>query len=108
MLRNDGRFIFFSQAIRSQTQAYALSFVGVIADYMTTQIGLARGFVETHPLYNSFYSLAIFWMACTILALTLPKERRWGQAILFISGWSFLGAINNLLVLSGIFGGLVI
>jgi hypothetical protein len=108
MLRNDGRLILVSQAIRSQTQAYALSFMGVTADYLTTRIGLTRGFVETHPIYNPFYALAIFWMACTVLALALPKGRRWDSAILFISGWSFLGAVNNILVLLGIFGGLMI
>ena len=107
-LRDDGRVIFLSQAIRGQTPAYTLSLLGVAADFITTQIGLARGFVETHPLYNPFFSLTIFWMACTVLALTLPRGKMWGRAILFISSWSLLGAVNNILVLLGVFGGLII
>jgi hypothetical protein len=47
-------------------------------------------------------------MGCTILAIALPRGRWWDRAVLFISGWSFLGAVNNVLVLLGIFGGLMI
>ena len=107
-IRDDGHVTFLSQAIRSQASAYTLSLLGVAADFVTTQIGLASGFAETHPLYNPFSSLAIFWTACTILALTLPRGRIWGRSILFISSWSLLGAVNNILVLLGVFGSLVI
>jgi len=106
MLRVDERLLYASQAIRGQSPAYALSLVGVVADYLTTQVGLARGFVETHPLYSPIIALAIFWAACTVLALALPRGRWWDRAILLISGWSLLGAANNVLVILGVFGGL--
>jgi len=108
MLRVDERLLYVSQAIRGQSPAYTLSLIGVVADYATTQIGLARGFVETHLNYNPLSALAIFWMGCTILAIALPRGRWWDRAVLFISGWSFLGAVNNILVLLGVFGVLIL
>jgi len=43
-----------------------------------------------------------------VLTLSLPRGRWWEGSIRFIAAWSFLGAINNTLVILGVFSGLVI
>jgi len=81
------------------------NYVEVIA---TTTIGLSMGFVETHPQYHPFKALAIFWGAITVLTVTLPKTRIWRIGINALALLPYLGAINNTLVILGIFPGLQI
>jgi len=84
-----------------------MAWLGCIADYVTTQIGTQLcGLIETHPQYNPLIALAIFTCSIAVLDLTLPKRTRWNIAILTFSTLSWLGAINNILVLLGIFNGL--
>jgi len=88
--------------------AFVISLMGVAADYVSTCLGLGRGFYETHLQYHPLLALAIFWVAVAVLALSLPRGRWWEGSIRFIAAWSFLGAVNNTLVILGIFGGLII
>ena len=78
---------------------FIVSLGGVLLDYVTTTIGLSLGFRETHPHYSPVYALLIFWGCLTILHLTLPKAWVWRLNIHIIAFLSYLGAVNNLLVL---------
>jgi len=44
----------------------------------------------------------------SVLVLFLPRGRWWEESIRFIAAWSLLGAVNNTMVILGVFGGLVI
>jgi len=87
---------------------FILSLGGVLADYVTTTIGLGLGFTETHPQYHPLTALAIFWGAITVLTLTMPRRSPWNLAVHGIALVSFLGGVNNLLVILGVFPGLPI
>jgi len=87
---------------------FLISLGGVLSDYVTTMIGLGLGFYETHPNYHPVWALLIFWSAIAILVLTLPKKRLWTIGINGLALMSYLGAVNNTLVILGLFSGLVI
>ena len=87
---------------------YLLVVLGVVFDWTTTQIGLSRGFYETHSVYTPLNAFAIFMAALIFLDLLLgdfPFKRQYQSVIACMS---FLGAINNILVLLGVFGGLIL
>jgi len=88
--------------------ALPIALLGVVSDWITTQVGLSMGYYETHLMYNPILALAIFWTAIIFLLTVLPKGRRWNYAIYFLASWSFLGAVNNTLVIMGVFSGLVV
>lgn len=94
--------------VEGRLSAFLVSLIGVAADYVSTRVGLDRGFYETHAQYHPLLALAIFWTAVAVLVLSLPRGRWWEGSIRFIASWSFLGAVNNTLVILGVFGGLVI
>ena len=81
---------------------YLVSLIGVLSDYLTTHIGLGLGFTETNPSYHPILALTIFWGALYFLTLTLPKNRVWkiGRSSLALA--SFLGAINNVVVITSL------
>ena len=85
---------------------FLISLSGIIADYITTRIGLGLGFYETHLQYHPAYALIIFWGALALLTFTLPKSKFWGTTKYVIASASFLGAVNNTLVIFGFFSGL--
>ena len=87
---------------------FLISLVGIIADYFTTSIGLGLGFYETHSQYHPAYALIIFWSALTVLTLTLPKRGFWDMTKNVIASASFIGSVNNILVILGIFSGWII
>lgn len=87
---------------------FLISLAGVIADYFTTSIGLGLGFHETHTQYHPALAIVIFWSALTLLTLTLPEGRTWRIGKNILASTSFLGFINNTLVILGVFSGLVI
>lgn len=87
---------------------FLISLSGILLDYWTTTIGLSMGFVETHPEYHPLKALAIFWGAITILTAILPKTKMWRLSINLLATLPYLGAINNMLVILGIFPGLQI
>ncbi|MEM2188885.1 MAG: hypothetical protein QXT16_08150 [Candidatus Caldarchaeum sp.] len=87
---------------------YLIVLCGVLSDYVTTIIGLSMPHIyETHPEANPLIALAIFFAVITVLKLTMP-EGGWRKAPYIFAAVSFLGAINNILVILGIFPGLVI
>ena len=87
---------------------FILSLAGVLSDYATTRIGLSLGFYETHPQYHPVLALVIFWGAIALLSATLPKKGFWRLSVSGLASTSYLGAINNILVILGLFSGLVI
>jgi hypothetical protein len=87
---------------------FILSLGGVLSDYLTTRIGVSLGFYELHPHYNPILALFIFWGAVALLTVTLPKKRLWNLSINGLASVSYLGMINNILVILGIFSGLVL
>ena len=99
MLRSDNSKLFLP---------FLISLAGIIADHMTTLTGLSLGLYETHPQYHPALALIIFWAALTVLTLTLPKKRIWEMSKSVLASASFLGAVNNTLVILGVFQGLVI
>ncbi|MFH0749284.1 MAG: hypothetical protein V1915_05165 [Candidatus Bathyarchaeota archaeon] len=85
---------------------FFISLIGVLADYVTTTVGLNLGFYETHPQYHPAWALLIFWGCLTVLTLTFPKRRFWEMTKNAIASASFLGSVNNTLVIFKIFSGL--
>lgn len=88
--------------------ALPIALLGVVSDWITTQAGLGMGYYETHLSYSPFFAIAIFWYAMVFLLMAMPRGRKWDAAICFLASWSFLGALNNALVMMGVFSGLVI
>ena len=79
---------------------YLVSLVGVLSDYLTTNIGVGMGFTETNLSYNPILSLAVFWGTLCFLTLTLPKHRVLNISRNIVVLTSFLGAINNIVVIT--------
>ena len=95
--------------LKSWMLPFLLVLGGVITDYATTTIGLnfCTGLYETHQQYNPIWALAIFWAAIATLTLVLPKKKPWTIGINGLALASYLGAINNTLVILGLFTGIV-
>lgn len=87
-------------------QPFVISLAGIVADLITTRIGLGMGFYETHLQYQPIYALMIFWGTLTILTLALPKGKFCATAKNVLASAAFLGSVNNTLVIFGIFSGL--
>ena len=87
---------------------FLISLIGVMTDYFTTCVGLNLGFCEIHPQYHPALALAIFWGASALLTFALPKRKVWNLSRNIIASASFLGAVNNTLVILRVFSGLTI
>ena len=93
---------------RALIMPFIIALIGIVADYLTTSIGLSLGFYETHPQYHPVIALAIFWIVLSLLTLALPNKKEWIICKNLIASASFLGSVNNTLVMLRIFPGLVI
>lgn len=78
---------------------------GVISDYLTTAVGLGMGFCESNPEYNPVVSLLVFFAIIAVLTLAVPRNRPWNLSFYVIGAASYLGAVNNVLVMSGLLSG---
>ena len=85
---------------------FLLTLGGVFSDYITTSIGLGLGHYESQPNYHPLLALLVFWGITAVLVLLLPKERPWRISINTLMLTSYLGAVNNALVILGVFAGL--
>ena len=83
-----------------------IAVLGVASDFVSTQVGLARGLQERHPLYSPISSLAIIWTLLTVPALALPRGNTRRMLIFAIAWLTFIGVLNNLFVITGIFRGM--
>jgi hypothetical protein len=93
-------------SIGSWILPFLLALGGVVSDYVTTTIGLGMGFYETHPQYHPFWAILCFWGALTILTLALPRKKPWTLCVNGLASASYLGFVNNALVILGIFPGI--
>jgi hypothetical protein len=80
---------------------FLIAFVGVFADYITTTIGLQRGFVETNLQYHPVLALTMFWGSLLLLTITTQRTRACELGKTLFASTSLLGATNNILVLTG-------
>ena len=84
---------------------FAIAVTVILLDYLSTLMGLSLGLRELHPNYHPIWAGVVFSMALTLLAFTLPRDQ-WGRrCIVGIASCSYVGAINNALVLLDIFPG---
>lgn len=92
---------------------YILVTLGVVSDYITTQLGLSsllaeNTFHETHLVYAPLTAAFIFFGAMVIMQIILGDFKHKTLYMSIIACFSFEGAINNILVMLGVFGGLII
>ena len=103
---------------------FVISALGLLFDFMTTAIALSNPYMipetiiyETHPKawpYGALIGIFIFWGLIEILERFEPEgERRW--FLLFYWAWiymiavqTWIGPVNNSLVMAGVFDGLQI
>ena len=86
---------------------YLVASIGIITDIITAKIaerftyGLGNfpSYIESHSQYSPVFALILFFSAITILKWTMPKGKLWDMGILAFSLLSFLGAVNNILVI---------
>jgi disulfide bond formation protein DsbB len=84
---------------------FVIAATEILLDYLFTGMGLSLEIRELHPNYHPVWAGVVFSVALTVLTFTLPRDR-WGRlCILGIASCSYVGAINNALVLLGIFPG---
>lgn len=87
---------------------YLVCLVGILSDYLTTTIGLGLGFYETNA-FHPISAIATFWGALGILSLSqTPKSQLYGMSKNVVVLASFIGVVNNILVITGFFSGLKI
>jgi len=89
---------------------FLIALGGVLSDYATTMYALnfCTGLYETHPHYSPVWALLIFWGALALLTLTLPKKKPWSLSINSLAFASYIGAINNILVILNLFPGITV
>ena len=92
--------------LKSWMPPFILALGGIISDYISTTIGLGLGFHETNPQYHPLWALLYFWGALTVLTLTLPKSKNWKFIIYVLALTTYIGLINNILVILGVFPGI--
>ena len=89
--------ILLPSRLDTRFMALSIAFLGVVSDWITTQVGLGMGYYETHLMYNPVLALAIIWTAIIFLLMVLPRGGRWDYAIYFLASWSFIGAREDMI-----------
>ena len=89
----------FTSRVMTRVPPYFLAGVGVLADVLTTLLGLSRGFIEAHPNFNPLVALLVFW--AVIFTAEWSSSGRHKHLVLAVSSIAFIGAIHNTLVLCG-------
>jgi hypothetical protein len=84
---------------------FLLALVGVILDYMCTTIGLTMGFYEINPQYHPVWALLYFWGVMVMFALFMPKNKIRMLSLYGFAAVSYMGVVNNTLVILGLFHG---
>ena len=80
---------------------------GIILDYLTTSVGLQCGLSEANPAYHPLWAVLVFFSLITLLTVLSRSQRDMKWSIIGFASLSYLGAINNTLVLLGLFPGLL-
>jgi hypothetical protein len=92
--------------LRSFAPPFLFTLGGIILDYESTTIGLSIGFIETHPQYHPVWALLYFWGAMVVFTLLIPKRKICKFSLYGFTLFSYLGVLNNILVILGLFPGL--
>jgi hypothetical protein len=91
---------------RSFLPPFLLALCGVILDYVFTTMGLTMGFYEMNPQYHPAWALLYFWGIMVMFALFMPKRKIRMLSLYGLSAVSYMGVLNNALVILGLFRGL--
>ena len=102
MFSNSGSF----WVVRSLTP-FLLALGGISTDFLTTQIGLNIGLREANRNYHPLYACVIFFSVLYLLTKLLPPQKLWKRLTVGVALLSYFGAVHNILVLLGIFPGIV-
>ena len=94
--------------VETWMQPFLMALCGVLSDYVTTILGLRMGFCEACPQYHPVWALLVFWGSITILTIALPRKKPWNLGAIGLSAASYLGAVNNILVILGLTSGIAI
>jgi len=89
-------------SLETWMRPFFVALCGVLSDYVTTILGLHMGFCEACPKYHPVWALTVFWGSIAILTLALPREKPWNLGAIGLSAASYLGALNNILVILGL------
>ena len=81
---------------------FIISGLGIVSDFMTTQLWLMKGLREAHLFYSPIYAFTIFWLLLTVATFALPKRPVWRLTVVGLASISFLGAFNNIFLILGI------
>jgi hypothetical protein len=84
---------------------FFLTLGGIIADYISTTIGLGMGLSEINTQYNPLWALLVYWGAIMILYLTCYQKKLWIVGANAVALTSYLGFINNILSILRVFPG---
>ena len=80
---------------------------GIILDYLTTSVGLQCGLSEANPAYHPLWAVLVFFSLIAVLTVFSRRQRYMKWSVIGFASLSYLGAINNTLVLLGLFPGLL-
>ena len=95
-------------SLRSFVLPFLLALGGIISDYVSTSIGLNMGLYETNPQYHPVWALLYFWGIMAMFTLLLPRKKIRLLSLYGLATTSYLGIINNILVILGMFPGIQI
>jgi len=87
---------------------FLLALGGIILDYISTTIGLSMGLYETNPQYHPVWALLYFWGIMTVFTLLISKKKVRMVSLYGLAITSYLGIVNNALVILGMFPGIQI
>lgn len=94
-----------STSLKSWMLPFFLTLGGIIADYVSTTIGLGMGLCEINTQYNPLWALLVYWGAIMILYLTCYQKKLWTVGANAVALTSYLGFINNTLSILRVFPG---
>jgi hypothetical protein len=95
----------FHSYIRDLGIPFGVASIGIISDYLTTSIGLQCGFSEANPAYHPLWAVLVFFSLIALLTLFSRRQRHTKWTVIGFASLSYIGAINNTLVLLGLFPG---
>ena len=87
-------------------EIYFSTLCGSSLDFITTTIGLNLGFAEINTNYHPAWAILFYTLTTVIFHLTLPDNIRKVSFIVLVS-LSFVAAINNIMVIFGVFSGIL-
>ena len=95
-------------SLKSFVLPFLLALGGIISDYVSTTIGLNMGLYETNPQYHPVWALLYFWGIMIMFTLLISKRKVRMLSLYGLAIASYLGIVNNALVILGMFPGIQI